>query len=555
MFAAVQLVSLMTAVPDAIGYDYHYFMPRLLEGLLFFKAQGFITPWYSSFLCGGFPYFPDPQSLFYSLPQFLSFIVDPWTAVQLTAVVFLTLGGLGMFLLTRNCFGFSVLASLISALFFASNSFFVARMVIGHLTFHAYMLIPLLAFFLLEKKISFLTSAISLTLIASYFVHSGAHYISLIAIPSLILIILCYFLVAPMSITIGSLISRASTGIIGGILLSASKLVAAASLVSEHPRHIKLDQLDSYSDGILLIANQLFGLVEFYPFKYGPWEYRTEISPLVLVGIFGAFYHFLCQIFKQNGFKNIEPKQILRTILSLILLLTLSFFLFEFATGTGAWLSQANSIELVRNMRLNMRFSAAFLPPLVILSGFGFSKIQNLRIEIFVLATITLASVVSLEKLRSEAPQYMNFPIAGLNAAYSEMKESEAGSFQPTDIVKEKWTDYKSMLVKKSNARCYSTLFARPPVKKLSEGAILRVNSDSYNMINPSCYLFPEENSCRAGDLIAARDEENLRLLLSHQNPKWKVSRNQKIANVMTPLSLLLLIFLVVARLLSRKSY
>jgi hypothetical protein len=95
--------------------------------------------------CGGFAYFPDPNVAYYSVPQFLVFLVSPMRAVQLTFLLFSLIGLAGCYGLMRHAFRSSRSAAVLAAGIFVFNGFFAYRMLIGHLTFHAFALIPVMA--------------------------------------------------------------------------------------------------------------------------------------------------------------------------------------------------------------------------------------------------------------------------------------------------------------------------------------------------------------------------------------------------------------------------
>ncbi len=58
-----------------MGHDYSYELPMLMDGYLWFRNNGILTPpWFTPSFCGGQVSFGDPQASFYSVPQFLTFL-------------------------------------------------------------------------------------------------------------------------------------------------------------------------------------------------------------------------------------------------------------------------------------------------------------------------------------------------------------------------------------------------------------------------------------------------------------------------------------------------
>ena len=113
--------------PTGIGHDYGLWLPRLLEGRVFFQAQGFAIPWYSPAFCGGAPFFPDPQSMFYSLPLLLALFFTPWTAIRESILLMLLDGFFGAYLRVSSSFGMCRAMSFIAIAYHASTHFSVSR--------------------------------------------------------------------------------------------------------------------------------------------------------------------------------------------------------------------------------------------------------------------------------------------------------------------------------------------------------------------------------------------------------------------------------------------
>ena len=108
-----------------LGHDYALFLPKLLDGYFWYRANGlFAVPWFTPAFCGGIPLFPDPQSVYYSLPQWLSFVTDPLTSVYLTLLLFAALGFVGFYFLLRWVFRTTPWTALLGAGLFLFNGFY-----------------------------------------------------------------------------------------------------------------------------------------------------------------------------------------------------------------------------------------------------------------------------------------------------------------------------------------------------------------------------------------------------------------------------------------------
>src|SRR5579863_8439851 len=146
---AISCRSELAFLPNADGLwatDYSLHFPNLLVGIFWRLNNGLAAaPWFDPALCGGVPYHADPNVAFYSVPQFLAFWLPIGDAIRATFVIFATVGFFGAYGLMRRSFGASQSAAAACAALFLFNGFFAARMLAGHLTFHAFMLAPVLA--------------------------------------------------------------------------------------------------------------------------------------------------------------------------------------------------------------------------------------------------------------------------------------------------------------------------------------------------------------------------------------------------------------------------
>jgi hypothetical protein len=78
-----------------IGHDYRLFLPNMADNALFQQKNGLAIHWYTPRFAGGLPVYANPQDIQYSLPQLLTWFVNPWRAVRIAMVVYLVAGFLG----------------------------------------------------------------------------------------------------------------------------------------------------------------------------------------------------------------------------------------------------------------------------------------------------------------------------------------------------------------------------------------------------------------------------------------------------------------------------
>lgn len=110
-----------------MGHDYYHYFVRLYLGSIHFWQNGLATPHFTPSLCGGMPFFADPQSIYHSLQQVLAFFVPPLLATHATFLIFYLLGYWGMWRLCHEVFDMDIVVSHLGALLFSLNGFTFAH--------------------------------------------------------------------------------------------------------------------------------------------------------------------------------------------------------------------------------------------------------------------------------------------------------------------------------------------------------------------------------------------------------------------------------------------
>ena len=240
VYAAIYLPFLPTPY-STVGHDYSLHLPNFLTGYYWYLQNGlWTTPWFSPSQCGGFPFFADPNVIYFSLTQLLVLTVSPMRAIQLTFLLFALIGMVGAFLLMRRSFQSSHTAATVAAALFLFNGFFAYRVLIGHLTFHAFALVPLMTAAILPAprdhrllRLDLGTRVCVVALCLAYMFQSGmVHGIppALIAVVAIILIhALCF------GWRLTPFVLLACAGLLS-LALCADRLAAELALLSNFPR-------------------------------------------------------------------------------------------------------------------------------------------------------------------------------------------------------------------------------------------------------------------------------------------------------------------------------
>lgn len=575
--SSIVLIILLNAGGDIIGYDYSYFLPRLFSAQMFHRIEGWGIPRYTAAVCGGIPLYADPQSVWLSIPQILSLQMDCWRAIEISGLLLLLLGGIGQLLLSRNVFKLSTGTSMFSAILFMTNGFFWSRFISGAVSYFPFMLLPGIYFILLYPRTKWFTPALILSLILAWIVYSGGYFIILIFGFTLLPMFALYFWLIPLNdqISFRVIVYRLLLATVFACALCASKFVAIASFLIHFPREFPFDQSESLIKAVVLVFTQLFLFGNYRPYHWHHWEYNNSISPIALFGFW--------QILKKNYWSRLNKKQGIALLLFILNVIAIWYL----ASGVGP-IKFLKSLPLFNALRVNMRFTATLILPLILLSSFGIKYFNNYFKSFFIISF--LAGITNLLPWINNWDEYPQIPAAGvkeflyLNSlpssppfamhavvfppdtsppipvesqkaaicfASNDVCESQLGTkvdqYTFLSAGSEFW-DLQLFIQGKSNIACHISYFVNKDIRlyptALPPGEITE-NGETFNVANPACYTYPTENNCQVGDRIAVKDKENLQALLNFRNTNWKQSSLQDQADAFSFLSLIIILLIL----------
>ena len=179
-----------------VGHDHEQFIPNFIFGKIWFLNNFLSIPWFTPSFCCGIPFFADPQTMYYSIPQLIFLVFNPTLSIKIVFLILSIFSYIGMFLLLRHSFKFNIYTTLLGASLFLFNGFFVYRAIAGHVAYLSYIFIPLYCFFLIKSLIKFnklrhIYLILSAIVFANFF-HSGSGPIILIIFVSILSILLFY---------------------------------------------------------------------------------------------------------------------------------------------------------------------------------------------------------------------------------------------------------------------------------------------------------------------------------------------------------------------------
>ncbi len=550
-----------------IGHDYRLFMPYMLDSYLHQKINGLTIQWYTPSFAGGRPVYPNPQDLQYSLPQFLMWVVNPWNAILASILVFITIGFIATYYFLKQLLGLHPLASILGAVFFVANGFYFEHMAVGHVTFQVFPLFAVVAIIFTHPRLPYWLGGVFLSLLITILVYSGIHDIPFFLLTVILFFPLLY-LIKPSLLNWKRISSIALWGGVFTVLVCGSKIYAVYSFMRFFPRLAQDNYSTNLWTGVVGIVHQLLGTMTLAPFyrlpagkftyglvidlskstgtDYGYWELDASLSPALLLLLAGGA---IAYISRKPKLKSPINKK--RLIAEVCLILAI-WLVIEFTLAKGIIYPHIQNLPILASLRANIRYVCAFIFPLAVVGAVIFNSwTKNLKpggvsAAFILLNGIALGSLLSFRDvpkiyLVGEGEyQYMLCDFQPILNTYDKIRY-EGVTFPVEKVV----PDADPWVVFQENATNlidpYNTYFKALPGYRqaLHAGPVSDIENGTYNIIDPTGYLFPEENHSTMYERIPVADKDKFLDFVNRRQPKWKLPVIQQVLSWISLISLI----------------
>lgn len=533
---------------ELIGTDYAYFLPHLLAGNYWFAKNGFFSvPWATPAFCGGVPFYPNPQSLYYSPTQWLSFAFGPLSAVRISFVLYAVAGAAGMAWLARQTFGSSVWASALAAVIFLFNGFYSHRMLVGHLAFAPFMLTPIAAAVLLKHR-GWVANGLVAGVLFAWMIQAG---MVVLFVPMLLVVLWAGLLSAG---GMREFLSALALALGSAACLCAAKLVSAAAYLGQFPRDFHtIPGVPSVSVLLSIVGQVLF------------WHSDTSIgkefakSRVIMGGHeweYGLGPAALCVLLIAAGVRFMSPKPSSpwnwrKTALWVVFAIPLAVNFYS-----PGWNSFLHALPLLGQNHSLSRWFAFYVPVISLATALAFDAIPFdgfMRHGAAFAGVLAMAATVGFHVVEDEntagnphAPDSRYRP-ALIHDAWTMFPSTGVPAI---DRVAPLMTDgYPNMTEGDSllgegvsDLICYEPLFGyslqKFPMGALHEGPALELRDGRLNLKNPACFVYPQENQCARGDEFTEAQMKTAHAFAAYRPVTWKEPLIQKLANAVNVLAL-----------------
>lgn len=543
-----------------VGWDHKYFFTRLIDTHLHYRVNGFTIQWYTPSFGGGLPGYPHPLNAQFSLPQILTLLLEPWSAVLASYFIYVLIGYASAYTFLRHSLDFGWMPATLGAVLFSANGFYLQHLANGHFNFQAFPVLPLFLFALFDKRLSIPRAAALIALGSGLLIYSASTYPTVFIGLSLLITLPLAWLIRPEMFDWPRL---AKIGVLGGLLalgLTISKLYAVSSFMRFFPR----DMPDVYDVPLKLapvgLFLQLFGvmglapvyaltgqkvtaireLLQIYTGAYtGLWELDLSLSPVVWILLFGGILTLGYLLLA----KRLAVSPLKGHLLALALMVLAVYIALEFTFARGYIYPILRELPFLRALHVNPRFGSAFIFPIALFGAYTLqlwthslkeSRALAIFLPLNLLALLSLGAylLIPLDRL-----QQRTFDIRGLQEVYRKIEQGETFPIDHVDDI----NDQRVFGDRASNLKPYEVLFGYnlQTFKATVEiGPAREVRAGYFNMTNPAGLVYPEVNDSAPWQRIPASQGEQLEEFLARRQPNWNIPATQKAVNAVSLVSL-----------------
>jgi len=435
------------------------------------------------------------------------------------------------------------------------NGFFSHRLLIGHITYHAFMLTPMIAFLLLDaggSAIKFFSLRRLLTLsitaaLLSYMIYSGMIHLILPVILILIFIGSLHGIIHANSRQFW--LNFVIAGIVS-IILALPKLAPAILYINNFERiSYKLPGADGVWGLITLFFESLFFqpsgdtvkdvLVNLQgPLARHEFEYGITFIPLLIILLSAVLF-----IKKAPKLKQCIKGQI-TTYLQLGLMLLILVLALAINYYSPEWNAILKQIPIIKHSSLLVRWFSIYIPVTILIAALMIDKVKQIRPLAPYITGLAIISVLIIN-INIDRDYYANQPYDPspiINAYTKAEKTQQAKIINQISV----FQDRQGLLVTPihrndslvqgaSQLLCYEPLFGYRlellPLRPLRPGLVSQLKDGQFNVKNPACYIFGDENNCKPGDHFLLEQKDAARTFVSYEPfafnlPTWMQAIN-----------------------------
>ncbi len=552
------------ALHGKMGIDYLEIMPIMMNNLIWYKLNGiFEIPWYTPFKGGGVGLvFAHPLDLSMSLYQYLMFFFGPVKSAFITFLSFALCGLIGFYLLLKRVFKLNQWVSLTGALLFLFNGFYTYHTLVGHTSYHSFMLLPGIIFFLMwdvpsngsrrrHKFIQWVPILVA-SLLLSYSIHTSLLYQHII----FGLTILCVFSFYTFFTQKTKHWTKLFYSLLVTILMSSAKLVALLSVTRYVKRPTSLAGLRDSSDFFPVLFKIFFGNndnLEKFVF-WGSHEWELSITPIPFLFILVCIFYIITKK-PQIFYKYLKKIRNNHLPSYAFFILGLFCLWIPFALNAPEFRNFLGKLPLTKYLRTAPRFLSVYIVPIIICSMYCFNLMfitskEKRRLTYCCCFMIIVFVFIKDKSFYLHQPYSTNLITTYYDSFMKDKIQPRLSSISSNG-------NHAFLSNESTNAKSLYDSFKEnaPIMNELIPETVFLKTKNYLNMRNPACYVYPKANNCKPGDNFLVSQKDELEKFISYKSYDFKMSFVQKIANYLSvSIFFLCLSFLILNMLLALRN-
>ncbi len=506
---------------ETVGHDYRHTLPRLLAGAYWVAHNGWAEPpWFTPAFCGGLPSLANPQAAHYALQQVLATWVDPLQAVHATLLVFVAVAFLGTWHLLRHGFGASAPAALLGAFVFAFNGFLSHRLLVGHTTALGFAFVPLLTALVLpaaaeRRPRAWLPRVLGGGVVVALLVHAGYF----LFIPATALTLVAVALVQSMrGARLAVFLGRGAGALGVGAALSAARLVASAAWLAHiHRPGYSLPGVPTLLEAVALVPRLLFfeppesaAALGFTGLEWTLGRHELEygvgpaVAPLLLAWALARW-----RAPSRPAAGTVARWAALALVVAVPIALNVR---------APAWTAFVQSLPVLGQASSFVRWLVALVLPVTVGAALAVDALVPDAARRWALAACAVAVTVSSVALEGRA-YYLSQAYEPQAVAAGAAALRDTGRVPPIERIV--LAGEEALADGASPASCYEASFGYElesfPRGTLRPGPVAAGEKERFNLKNPACYLFPDDNGCAPGDHFTAAQADQVAAFVDYR--------------------------------------
>ena len=485
--------------------------------------------------------YANPNDIFYSPLQLFSIFLEPWYSVNLTVGLMLFAGYFGWVLFAKNVMQLCGRWQHFFAFLITVNGFYFTHVAVGHYNFFPFPLLGYLCWLLFERQrntwIELIDKTAIFSLVTALIIYGAGYYVL-----SDFILISVLFLPLDLCLAGKKYLSRVREMLqrivcygAGSILICWSKILSAYNFLVISHYQVGAHQISAGQSVLRYILNAFWALPQSNSLFLGvPWglhEKSFYISHIVIIGLVLGLISV-----------GINRKNLLGGNIGIFITIY-SFIVFgifkQIIQARGFVATLLFQAPIFSSYRVATRFLYPLSLWLVFISVISLNaffnsyakKMESTFIVVSMFITVALFAVA----------YYPVMPTLALSVDYGRFvsdwrsRKGDYYSSSVSEIVNNGVNDFN--YDHGSGIHCYDAIYIAMGGRQesiLHLGPVTDIDNKSYNLINPSCFLYGKENNCKPWDRILVEDKRNFVDFTQGKPVEWKISTTQSVADMIS---------------------